>query len=44
MDNETMLALADKIKNNTASEEEKVSFTQEFSRLIKGIKTDLTQD
>lgn len=42
MDEKTMLEIAEKIKNKTATEEEIASFIKEFTELLKGIKDDLS--
>jgi len=44
MTNEEMLAIADKIKEKTASEEEIIIFTKEFSKLLGEIKEDLIKE
>ena len=44
MTNEEMLAIADKIKEKTASEEEILIFTKEFSKLLGEIKEDLIKE
>lgn len=41
MDEKTMLELADKIKNKTATEEEIAAFQKEFVKLLDGINDDL---
>lgn len=41
MNNEEMMAIAEKIKNNTASPEEVIAFTEAFTKLMGDIKTDL---
>lgn len=41
MTNEEMLAIADKIKNKTATKEEILAFTKEYSQLVNEIKEDL---
>lgn len=44
MTNEEMLVIADKIKEKTASEEELIIFTKEFSKLLGEIKEDLIKE
>lgn len=43
MENEKMLELADKIKNQTASEEEITAFTKGLTELLGSIKNDITK-
>jgi len=42
MDEKTMLEIAEKMKNGTATDEEKIAFIKEFNRLLKDIKDDLS--
>lgn len=41
MDEKTMLEIAEKIKNKTATEEEIVAFKEEFAKLLEEINDDL---
>ncbi|MFA6392914.1 MAG: hypothetical protein WCW54_02430 [Candidatus Paceibacterota bacterium] len=41
MDEKTMLEIAAKIKNKTATKEEVTAFTKEFTKLLEEIKEDL---
>ena len=41
MDEKTMLELADKIKNGTATQEEMVIFKEEFAKLLAKMNDDL---
>lgn len=43
MENERILELAEKIKNQTASETEVTEFTKELTQLLKGIREDVTK-
>lgn len=43
MENEKMLEVAEKIKNNTATEEEITQFTKDLAELIGSIKNDITK-
>lgn len=43
MENEKMLEIAEKIKNQTASEEEMTQFTKDLSELLGSIKQDITK-
>lgn len=43
MENEKMLEVAEKIKNNTATEEEITQFTKDLAALIGSIKNDITK-
>lgn len=43
MEQEKILELAEKIKNQTASEEELTQFTKELTELLGGIKKDITK-
>ena len=42
MDEKTMLEIAEKIKNKTATKEEILSFTKEFNNLLEEMKGDLS--
>jgi len=44
MDEKTMLEIAEKIKNKTATEEEIIIFTKEFTKLLKEVKKDLSEE
>ncbi len=41
MDEKTMLVIADKIKNKTATKEEITAFLEEYNKTLKEIKEDL---
>ncbi len=41
MNNEEMMAIAEKIKNGTATQEELVEFSKSFSDLMSSLKNDL---
>lgn len=41
MDEKTMLEIAEKIKNETATEEEIITFKEEYAKLLEGINNDL---
>lgn len=41
MDEKTMLEIAEKIKNKTATEEEMVIFKEEFAKLLEKMNKDL---
>lgn len=43
MENEKMLEIAEKIKNQTATEEEITEFTKNLTELLSGIKKDITK-
>ncbi len=43
MENEKMLEIAEKIKNQTATEEEVTEFTKSLTALLSGIKKDITK-
>lgn len=43
MENEKMLEVAEKIKNNTATEEEITQFTKDLADLVGSIKKDITK-
>jgi len=44
MDEKTMLEIAEKIKNKTATEEEILTFTKEFAKLLEDIKDTLSEE
>lgn len=44
MDKNTMLAIAEKIKDKTATEEEIIAFTNEFTKLLSEINKDLSEE
>jgi uncharacterized protein YnzC (UPF0291/DUF896 family) len=43
MEKERIVELAEKIKNQTASEAELTEFTREMTQLLKGIREDIKQ-
>ncbi len=43
MENEKMLEIAEKIKNNTATEEEVTQFTKDLAELVGNIKDGITK-
>ncbi len=42
MDEAKMIEIAEKIKNNTATEEEVLSYTQKIKEIVSEIKADLS--
>jgi hypothetical protein len=42
MDEKTMLEIAEKIKNNTATKDEIIAFTKEYSKIVKELKEELS--